>query len=955
LASLQAAAGNRAVTTAIQRAAGTAVQRAAGTAVQRAADTAELPKAAAQARATTSTADDLEITPVTEPERPGGETRRVQDAATGRQAAENDVAEQKATVSAASRARADAAADVWTWSGKASEARKKETAARDRADALDGEVRTEQQGEKDSLGRAQGATDRAKVATKRQQSATKAAGRHGETEERKGAAAREAREQAEGFTKEAEAAEQRRKAAEDLVNALSATIADARKSQAEAEERVRRFTREAEEAAAQLKAADEAARRAGEAEDKAQEQAAEAEVEAESEERFAQSMRKRTVELAKALKGVKTAREEAREKSEEAGAAGASRAKADEDHEEATELRDEADKNAKDSAELAEKLDRKAKAATEAREAAEQAAARHQRDAKDAYDKAEAARTEAAGHARTAGDKQTARDAALAEAARHGRDATEARQQAAAAAQGHQDQAATETAARTALTAAKATEKKAAEEKAAEEKAAEAAGKTAGEAAGKTGDASRNGAARAAEGAGHAVKKASAKSKPWVDIPDTAALRATAPPGGVYAAEASKHGDTGTVRDNLVQQHVENPINLLSDATGTVNDIATIKDAAGKRHDSGPASHAHRKNWVGKPLGLATNSQMAANDVLKISNTSAKTAGDVAGVAALGDAGGALTISFSALVAARDTAVIKNTHAQRKELKEHFRGVAAKRERKLQDVLDDLGTATADLAQASSRLGDALDGPDAQAVLDAVEERRARIESLRTEVQEHMAAAREYVVHKKKWKLGHRFANLAGNAARIAAGAVAIAAASGAVTGGIAPGVAGGTTAALLGGLAVKKGVKKANKRYISVRQPDRYARTTLAQEGTEEPKETEAAETSEAPRMSKDGTSRRGRRRDAWKEAFMVSHPIKQGKRQLRAQEIYAVAAGPAVPVGKDVPEDIRREARDFLKALKCGPEHHNQKPEEWEASLNDPEQQKDWEEAIAKQLASL
>ncbi|OMI87881.1 hypothetical protein BSZ07_20775 [Streptomyces sp. M1013] len=953
LASLQAAAGNRAVTTAIQRATGTAVQRATDTAVQRAGATAQLPATAEQERAASSSAHDLEITPVTETGQPGGEARRLEDATAGRQAAVDDVAEAKTKVSDASRARADAAADVWTWSGTAAEARKKETAARGRAQELEGEVGAAERGQRESLEEAQEFTGRANAATERQRGSLEAATRHGGTEEQKGAAAREAREQAAGFTREAEAAEKRRKAAEDLVAVLSTTIADARRSQAEAEERVRRFTRQAEEAAAELKAADEAARTAGAAEDKAQEQAAEAEVEAESEEQFAQSMRKRTVELAQALKGAKGAREEAQEKGEEAEGAGASRAKAEEEQEEAARLRDEADRSARESADLAEKLDREAKAATEAREAAEQAAAGHERDAKAAHAEAEQARAQAAGYAKTAGDKRTERDAALARATEHGQEAAEARQRAAVAAQGQLGQGATESTARTELAAAKETKKKAAEEKAAEEKAAgkKAAEKKAAEAAAKTGESSRNGAARAADGAGHAVKKASAKTKPWADVPDTAALRATAPPGGVYSAEAAKHGDSGTVRANVIQQNVENPINLISDATGTVNDIATIKEAAGKRHESGPASHGHRKNWVGKPLGLATNSQMAANDVLKIANTSTKTAGDVAGVAALGDAGGALTISFSALVAARDTVVIKNTHAQRKELKEHFRGVAAKRDRKLQDVLNDLGTETTGLAQASSSLGNAPDGPDPKA-LEEIEKRRTRIDGLRTELLEHMASAREYVVHKKKWKLGHRFVNLTGNVARMAAGGVAIAAATGAVTGGIAVGVAGGLTAGALGGLAAKKGVKKANKRYISVRQPDRYARTTLAQEGTEEAKE---PETSEAPRMSKDGTSRRGRRRDAWKEALMVSHPVKQGKRQLRAQEIYAVAAGPAVPVGKDVPDDIRRDARDFLKALKCGPEHHNQKPEEWEASLNDPDQQKDWEEAIAKQLASL
>lgn len=86
-----------------------------------------------------------------------------------------------------------------------------------------------------------------------------------------------------------------------------------------------------------------------------------------------------------------------------------------------------------------------------------------------------------------------------------------------------------------------------------------------------------------------------------------------------------------------------------------------------------------------------------------------------------------------------------------------------------------------------------------------------------------------------------------------------------------------------------------------------------------------------------------------------MVTHSIKQGKRQLNAQEIYAQAAGPAVPASENVPEDIRRETRAFLKSLKCGPDKHNQNETQWEESLNDPELQTEWEEAIAKSLSSL
>lgn len=162
LASLQAAAGNRAVASAIQRAAGTA----------------QLSKAPAPERATTSsTPDDLQITPVTEPEQ---------------QAAVDEVAEQKKKVSDASGARADAVAEVRNLTGTAIEARKKESDARDKAEALEREVGDAKRGERSSLEKARESTSEANAATKRQRSSLEEAGRHGETEKEKGAAAEEA-------------------------------------------------------------------------------------------------------------------------------------------------------------------------------------------------------------------------------------------------------------------------------------------------------------------------------------------------------------------------------------------------------------------------------------------------------------------------------------------------------------------------------------------------------------------------------------------------------------------------------------------------------------------------------------------------------------------------------------------------------------------------------------------
>ncbi|MER6167974.1 hypothetical protein [Streptomyces violaceorubidus] len=936
--------------TAVQPGNGTALQRETGTAVQRAALTAQPSEVAGRERAASSSTHDLEITAVTEPEQPGGRTRQGEDAATERQAAVDEVAEQKANVATASLARADAEADVWRSSGAAVEARRKAREARGRAEKLTGDAETAERDRTASLGAARTHTETAGRETKEQRAAEGRARTHQETERGKRAAANEAREEEQEYTRQADAAEQERKAAAARVTEFINKAEEARRKQKAAEDRVAELTKKAQEAAEKQKAAEAAAREKAAAEDGAVERAAKAQADAEAEDKVAEGVRKWADAAADALKRAADSEREAREHEGEADAADTSRNGAEREVEDWTDTRDTAREQATAARELAARRDKEADAAAKEHAKARSEAAEHEKAAAQAQRQADEARAAAGTHAETAtrlrGQAATARAAER----EHAGTAADAQRGAAGAARRQLEQGAAQSAATTALTAAKEAEeaeKKAAE--AAEKKAAEDAAKDTGEAAERpdgadsSGGLLRNGAGRAAKSVGNAAKKVAAKVKPWVDPGDTAILRGSAPVGGALRADASKAGDTGQLHGTVLQQNAENPVNLISDATGAVNDVAALKDAAGKRHESGPASHAHRKNWKGKPLGLTTNSLMTVNDAVKITDNSIRTAKDAAGVAALGDAGGALTMSFSAVIAARDVKVIKDTHARRKELKDHFQGVAAKRDRKLQDVLDELGTATADLARASTALTAAPAGADAEA-LQAVEDERRHIDGLRTELLEHLASAREYAVDKKKRKLGHRVANLGGNVARTAAGALAIAAASGAVSGPVGPAVAGGLTAALLGGLAVKKGVKKAHKRHTSVRHPEKYARTTRAQEGTEEP---------EAPTMSKDGKG--GRKRDAWKEAFMVTHSIKQGKRQLRAQEIYALAAGPAVPASKNVPNDIRDDARDFLKALKCGPDKHNQSDKEWEDSLNDPEQQTAWEEAIAKQLASV
>ncbi|MEU4984628.1 hypothetical protein [Streptomyces sp. NPDC021969] len=925
-----------------------AIRRGSGTAVQRAVGTAQLPPGAVVARATWAPVDDLEITPVTESERPGGATGRGADTAAEQQAAVDEVADQKAKVAAASLARAGAETDVWEASGEAAEARRKAAAARGRAEKLEGAAGAAERSRTNSLDAEEKFTEAAGTAMEKQQTAEERAGRLQDTERGERAAAQAARAEERTYTEKAEEAEEKRKAAEDRAADFKKQADEAGREQEAAEAKVAQLRKQAKEAQEQQEAAETAARAKAEAEDQAQQRAARAEAEAEAEDKIAQSVKKWAEEAADALKKAGVAEEEARRQAGEGKAADDARKKAEDEASTCAEDRDTAQEQAKAAGDLAARREKDADAAARERGKAEREAARHKKTADKALGQADRAQADADKHAHIATERRQQAEAARAEERGHAQDAAEAQNRAAAAGQRQLDQRAAQTTATTALSAAKKAqeaEKKAKEDaaeaakkKAAKDKAAAAPQRT--DAAEPVGTDKAGGSLR--ERAGGAVKKVATKAKSWIDVPDLAALRLSAPYSGTQRSEATRLGATGTVHDTAVQQLVENPINLASDATGTFNDLAALKDSFAKRKESGPASHGHRKNVNTKPLAATTNALMTANDVVKITDNSMRIANDVAGVAELGAAGGGLNIGFSALTAGREFKVLKDTHAQREQLKEHFKGEVAKRDRKLQEVLDALGAANTRLAQESIRLAAAEPGAEA-AALQAVEDERTRIDGLRQELMGHLAAGRDYAVKKKKRKLRHRATNLTGNLARTAAGGVAVAAAAGAVSGGIGAGVVGGTTALALGGYAAEKGLRKGNKRYNSVRDHKKHARTTLAQAGAPAPK---------TPRLDEDG---RGRRSDAWKEAVMVTHPIEQGKRQLNAQEIYAQAAGPAVPVGENVPEDVRRKARAFLKSLKCGPKEHNQKEEQWLDSLNDPDLQTEWEEAIAKALSSL
>ncbi|MEU4148626.1 hypothetical protein [Streptomyces parvulus] len=918
LASLQAKAGNRAVSSVIQRATGTD----------------QLTRAAGQERADSSAADDLVISAVTAPERQTAPQEtpkpRTDDPKAKQTAAENEVAERKQEVAAAALDRAGAADEVWKASGAAVDARKQAAAARADRDRLTRDAEDEERSQAQSTADERRHTAEAREADRRRAGAEGRAGTQRRTEQQARQQAEAARTEQEKYEKQAEQAEQRRKAAEADVDKFQKQGEEAERKQKAAEADVARFKKEAQEAERKQKAAEDQARQKAAADDAAQEQAARAEVEAETRAAAEKDVQKWAQAAKDAVERAGKAEAEAHEREGEAEAAKEALTAAGDEGKQWAAAGETARQRAKDAADEArrrtEEADAAAKAHGEARaEATEHAATAEQARARagEAHTKAEQYGTNAAqAREQAAASDRTAREQAAAAAGAQGR--------AAAAAGRHSAADTTETGAKTAEVEARNAEAEA-------KKAAESAQQTQEDSAGD---------GKSGKSAGQRFKETFSltKAKQRIDPADTAVLRGSAPVGGPLRSDATQDANQGLVRSTAQQGQVETGVNVVNSALGIVNDGRDVAAGYKGRNGKGPESHQDRKKLRGKTAGLATNTLMGVNDVTKITDNAVRNAENLAGVAPLGATGGALTMGFSTLIAARDTVVIKDTFDKRKKLKEHFQGEAAARTRRLQDVLDELGTSTGNLVRECAKLSGAQ-GDSADGVMQAIDRERGGIDGLRHELMGHLAAARDYTVDKQNRKLRKRAADLTGNVARTAAGAVAVAAVAGAVSGPIGPAVAGGAAAAALGGLAVHKGRKKAVKRYDSVRHPDKHARPTTAQEGTEE---TEATE----PRMSKDGKG--GRKRDAWAEAFKVTKGIKQGKRQFNAQEIYALAAGPAVPVGRNVPDDIRRQARDFLKDLKCDPARHNQTEEEWEASLNDPAQQKEWEGVIAKQLAS-
>ncbi|WP_437056410.1 hypothetical protein [Streptomyces sp. enrichment culture] len=421
--------------------------------------------------------------------------------------------------------------------------------------------------------------------------------------------------------------------------------------------------------------------------------------------------------------------------------------------------------------------------------------------------------------------------------------------------------------------------------------------------------------------------------KKRIDPVDTAVLRGSAPVGSGLRSDG---------HNTAVQGQFETGVNMLSTGAGLVNDVRGFLAAVKDRKKKGPEGHQADKDIKGKSAGAVTNTLMGTGDVSKATDNGLRNSGAALdGVDALAGIAGGTSVVFSGIIMGRDGTVIGKTVQKWKQLEQHARdnsqNVTAGRQLILEAVLNGLGSAQARLDEENARLAAAAaESDEARAAQGAVQQLQSEIDVRKEMLRGHLAALNQYVIGKQKNKIMKRSVNMGGNLVRAVGGVLTIVTLAGAMGGPAAP-ITGGVAAGLIGGVAVYKGVKGATKRYNSVRHPEQYARTTAAQEGKE-------------PTVKPDNA----RRRDGMLEAVKVTKSVEQGERQLMAQELYALAAGPDVPVGAHVPPEIRASARDLLVKIKCGPEKHRQSQEEWDESLNDPGRQDTWEKTIAKQIAS-
>ncbi|WP_405902313.1 hypothetical protein OG696_05325 [Streptomyces sp. NBC_00656] len=432
------------------------------------------------------------------------------------------------------------------------------------------------------------------------------------------------------------------------------------------------------------------------------------------------------------------------------------------------------------------------------------------------------------------------------------------------------------------------------------------------------------------------------KAKKHLEFIDTFVKGVHVPANAGFSQQASATANDGLKHSAGSSGAAAASENLVTETAGAVlsgmEAAKSRKDAA--QHKSGAAFHGADKKANTKTADAVIGAAGAANYALGIAKELTK-AQKAAHAMSVSEAGGIGSGVVGAVKGARAAGRVALTARKYRALK----GLE-KPDRTDEGELDRLNQArqTAEWAAAEAYVTmDAHwdhEGDDrVERVSEAIEVAWAAMGTVRDAARNLRQAedvntlntVHTYALGKQRNKMGKQAFTAVGESTKAAGGIVTAVAATaggaGLASNPVGWGLAAGAAGLILGVTAYRAG-RAGMKRYEGARHPERWAGDTTPAEPAS--------------------------REESLKEALKFWKKVENGERQAMARKIYGLAAGVDIAGSGDTSAEMRDSARALLLALKAGPAQHQQNPDEWADSLNDPEKSASWVKEIAEQLSS-
>lgn len=428
-----------------------------------------------------------------------------------------------------------------------------------------------------------------------------------------------------------------------------------------------------------------------------------------------------------------------------------------------------------------------------------------------------------------------------------------------------------------------------------------------------------------------------------VEFIDTFVKNVHVPANAGFSQHAAATVDDGLRHSAAASGGAAGSESLVAEAVGAalggMEAAKARKDAA--EHKAGAAFHGAGKKFTTKATEAVVGAASAGSNALGVAKelTKAEKALHAAQAAEVSGIASGVVGAVKGARAARRVGLTARKYRALKGVEKPERTAEGALTR-LRDARDDAEWAAAEAYVALDAQWDHEGGDRLDRVSDAVDAawsamgaaRDAARDLRQAEDVDTMDTVLTYALGKQRNKLGKQALTAVGESTKAAGGIVtAIAAtAGGAALAGnpVGWGLAAGAAGLVLGVSAYKAG-RAGIKRYDGARHPARWA--------------DEGAATAEP-----------ASRGDALKEALKFWKKVENGERQAMARKIYTLAAGPGIRGSGDASARMRESARSLLVALKAGPADQRLTPEEWAASLDDPEKTAAWVKEIAEQLSS-